>query len=67
MARFTLYMQNGKEIDFESQSFKLTLDPKTRKITDMEYNKKDKGMSLMYVDYNEVVGITRDTRKEDDL
>lgn len=64
MARVTLYMKNAKEIDFETQVFKPTFNA-AGKITGAEYNKKDNGVSLMYVDWTEVIAVTRDTRKED--
>lgn len=65
MARVTLYMKNTKEIDFETQTFKPNLNA-AGKITGAEYNKKDNGVSLMYVDWNEVIAVTRDTRKDED-
>lgn len=66
MARITLYLRNGKEIDFETQVFKPIVDPKTGKLTGAEYNKKDRGISLMFADWSEVAAITRDTRKDDE-
>lgn len=66
MARVTLYLRNGKEVDFETATFKPTLGP-DNKLVGAEYTKKDKGMSLMFADWSEVVAITRDTRKDEDF
>lgn len=62
MARVTLFMRNGKEVDFESASFKPVI--KDGKLTGAEYFKKDNGMSLLFADWSEVIAVTRDTRKD---
>lgn len=71
MARFTIYLENGKEIDFESATLKInnnvpkgTIDASST-IKSLEYNMKDNGMSLLFVKLDTIVAITRDTRKED--
>lgn len=70
MARFTLYMRNGRMVEFESASVKLTTkhDKSTGRhiVTDMEYFKKDGGISLIFADYAEIESITRDTTRNDD-
>lgn len=64
MARITLYMRNTKEVDFETAVFKPVI--KDGKIVSAEYFRKDNGMSLMYVDWSEVIAVTRDSRKDTD-
>lgn len=65
MARITLHMRNGKEIDFESAIFKPLLDQATGRILGAEFFKKDNGVSLLYADWTEVLAVTKDTRKDE--
>lgn len=65
--RVTLYMKNGQQIDFETATLKVNDKAKTTgTIKTLEYNMKDKGMSLAYVNLDEIIAITRDTRKDED-
>lgn len=63
MARITIILKNGREADFDSSAFKLIV--KDGKITSAEWARKDKGMSLLYADWSEVVAVTRDTSREE--
>lgn len=61
-------MKNGKEIDFETATFKVNERASltgTDPIRTLTYNMKDNGLSLVYVNLSEVIAITRDTRKEE--
>lgn len=64
MSRITLYMRNTKEIDFESAVFKPTI--KDGKLVGAEFYKKDRGVSLLFADWTEVIAVTRDSRKDED-
>lgn len=66
MARVTLYLRNTSQVDFETATFKPLVN-KEGKLVGAEYNRKDKGMSLMFADWSEVAAITRDTRRDDDM
>jgi DNA-binding transcriptional regulator WhiA len=66
MARVTIYLRNGREVDFDTASIKVTTNATNDTITKLEYFKKDNGMSLLFVDPREIVAITRDTTKNGD-
>lgn len=68
MARVTIFLRNGKEFDFETASItniQTKLDGAGLRVTGFDAPKKDNGLSLMFVDYSEIIAITRDTRKDD--
>lgn len=66
MARVTIYLRNGREVDFDTANIKVTVDAITGKVTKLDWFKKDNGMSLLYVDPTEIAAITRDTSKNGD-
>lgn len=67
MARITIILKNGREADFDTASFKVRTSKDANgnpRITELEYFKKDNGVSLLFVDYSEIAAITRDTTKD---
>lgn len=62
-ARFTIFMRNGKAIDFESSSVKLEKDDEGI-VTYIHAAARDNGMTLLYVKVSEIDAIVRDTSKE---
>lgn len=71
MATVTLLFRNGKTLDFETANCKITSTKHdkttgTNIITDMEWFKKDNGLSLLFVDYSEIICVIRDTKKQED-
>lgn len=70
MATITIMLKNGKEFDFDTSLFKVNGASKAqgvKKITSLEWNMKDKGRSLVFVDTDEIAAIVRDTRTSDDF
>lgn len=68
MARVTIYLRNGREFDFESATLRVDTKPDSTGrdvVTNLEYNRKDNGQSLMFIDKREIAAIVRDTRKQD--
>lgn len=64
--RINIYLKDGRIVDFESSSFKISTKEGTANnphgaITSLEWNKADKGVSLLYINPTEIAAITRDT------
>lgn len=64
--RVSIILRSGRVVDFETN--KLVIRSDTDKqgrnvVTELEYFRKDNGLSLMFVDKSEIAAIVRDTTK----
>lgn len=57
-------LRNGREISFDSA--KVDFEVKGGKVTSCKAMTKDKGVSLMFVDPDEIAAIVRDARRMDE-
>lgn len=64
--RVSIILRSGKIVDFETN--KLVIRQTTTKdgrdiVSELDYFRKDNGLSLMFVDKSEIAAIVRDTTK----
>lgn len=66
MARFTIFMRNGKAIDFESSKVSVSTDTTSgsHRVVHLTAQAKDNGLTLIFAATDQIDAIVRDTSKE---